>query len=110
MFFRPPMLVPEAGCCNPTDYGRFFSGKRAMRDARGFRRRGLRGSSRDLVEIAGDVHGASVLDVGGGIGAIELELRAAGAERAAHVEVASTYAEAAAALNVELGVEERTGA
>ena len=108
MCFRPPMLVPVAGCCNPTDYGRFFSGKRAMRDARGFRRRGLRGSSRDLVEIAGDVDGASVLDVGGGIGAIELELLAAGAERATNVELASTYEAAAAALIVERGVEART--
>ena len=76
-----------AGCCNPTDYRRLFSGKQARRDARRFRRRGLHGTSRDLVELAGDVRGASVLDVGGGVGAIELELLAAGAERGVETRV-----------------------
>ena len=80
-----------AGCCNPTDYRRLFSSKQARRDARRFRRRGLRGTSLDLVELAGDVHGASVLDVGGGVGAIELELLAAGAERATNVELSGGY-------------------
>jgi 2-polyprenyl-3-methyl-5-hydroxy-6-metoxy-1,4-benzoquinol methylase len=96
-----------AGCCNPTDYRRLFSGKQARRDARRFRRRGLHGTSRDLVELAGDVHGASVLDVGGGIGAIELELLAAGAERATNVELSGGYEGVAAELIAERGVETR---
>jgi magnesium-protoporphyrin O-methyltransferase len=95
------------GCCNPTDYRRFFSGKQAQRDARRFKRRGLRGTSRDLVELAGDVRGASVLDVGGGVGAIELELLAAGAERATNVELSAGYERAAAELIAERGVEAR---
>jgi hypothetical protein len=96
-----------AGCCDPNDYRRFFSGKMAMRDARKFRRRGLRGSSRDLVELAGDVEGASVLDVGGGVGAIELELLKAGADRATNVELSGGYEDAAAELIAERGVEGR---
>ena len=96
-----------AGCCNPTDYRRLFSSKQARRDARRFRRRGLRGTSRDLVELAGDVHGASVLDVGGGVGAIELELLSAGAERATNVELSGGYEETAAELIAERGVETR---
>ena len=79
----------------------------AMRDARKFRRRGLRGSSRDLVELAGDVDGASVLDVGGGVGAIELELLAAGADRATNVELSGGYEDEAAELIAERGVEGR---
>lgn len=53
------------------------------------------------------MHGTSVLDVGGGIGAIELELLAAGAERATNVELADTYEKAAAELIAERGVEAR---
>jgi hypothetical protein len=96
-----------ASCCNPTDYRRLFSSKQAQRDARRFRRRGLRGTSRDLVELAGDVHGASVLDVGGGVGAIELELLAAGAERATNIELSGGYEETAEGLIAERGVEGR---
>ena len=60
--------------------------------------RGVRGTSRDLVELAGDVTGASVLEVGGGVGAIELELLAAGAERATDVELSGEYEEEALKL------------
>ena len=93
-------------CC-ATDYRRFFNRKFAARDARRYRKHGLRGSSRALVELAGDVRGVSVLDVGGGIGAIELELLERGAERATNVELSGGYEEAAAELLAERGVEER---
>jgi magnesium-protoporphyrin O-methyltransferase len=100
-------LAGVAGCCSPTDYRRLFSRKHASRDAKRYRKRGLTGSSRDLVALAGDVRGASVLDVGGGVGAIELELLAAGAERATNVELSGGYEETAAALIAERGVETR---
>jgi hypothetical protein len=96
-----------AGCCNPTDYRRLFSRKYARRDARRFRQHGVRGTSRELIELAGDVRGATVLDIGGGIGAIELELLAAGAERATNVELSGGYEDAAAELIVERRVEGR---
>jgi magnesium-protoporphyrin O-methyltransferase len=48
-----------------------------------------------------------VLDVGGGIGAIELELLAAGAERATNVELSGGYEEAASVLLSERGLSER---
>jgi hypothetical protein len=96
-----------AGCCNPTDYRRLFSRKYARRDARRFRKHGLRGTSRNLVELAGDVQGATVLDIGGGVGAIELELLAAGAERATNVELSGGYEDAAAELIEERGAEGR---
>jgi hypothetical protein len=94
-----------AGCCNPTDYRRLFSRKYARRDARRFRQRGLRGTSQDLVQLAGDVRGATILDVGGGVGAIELELLAAGAERATNIELSGGYEDAAAELIAERRVE-----
>jgi SAM-dependent methyltransferase len=95
-----------ANCCS-TDYGRLFNRKYASRDAGRYRKRGLTGSSRALVELAGDVRGASVLDIGGGVGAIELELLAAGAVRATSVEISGEYEEAAAALLADRGLAER---
>jgi magnesium-protoporphyrin O-methyltransferase len=96
-----------AGCCNPIDYRRLFSRKYASRDARRYRERGLGATSRALVGLAGDVEGATVLDVGGGIGAIELELLAAGAGRATNVELSGGYEEAASALLTERGLSDR---
>jgi magnesium-protoporphyrin O-methyltransferase len=87
-----------AGCCDPTDYRRLFSRKSAARDLRRYRERGLTGTSLELVGLAGDVQGVSVLDVGGGIGAIELELLEAGAERSTNVELSGGYEDAAGEL------------
>ena len=96
-----------SGCCRPEGYNRFFSAKQASADARRYRERGLGGTSRDLVQLAGDVSGETVLEVGGGVGAIELELLAAGAERATNIELSGEYEEAAAILLAERGLDER---
>jgi magnesium-protoporphyrin O-methyltransferase len=96
-----------AACCSQRDYGRLFSRRTARRDAERYRRSGLRGTSAELVRLAGDVCGASVLDVGGGIGAIELELIAAGAARATNVELSAEYEDEAAVLLDEHGVSGR---
>jgi magnesium-protoporphyrin O-methyltransferase len=96
-----------AGCCRPSAYERLFSAKAAERDARRYRRQGLTGSARDLVELAGDVTGSTVLDVGGGIGAIELELLNAGAESATNVELSGEYEGTAATLLAERGLAGR---
>jgi hypothetical protein len=96
-----------SGCCRPEGYERLFSAKQARLDARRYRKRGLGGTSRDLVELAGDVSGATVLEVGGGVGAIELDLLAAGADRATNVELSGEYEEEAAKLIDERGFGER---
>jgi len=96
-----------AGCCRPESYNRLFSAKQAKLDAVRYRKRGLGGTSRDLVELAGDVSGATVLDVGGGVGAIELDLLAAGADRATNVELSGEYEEEAAKLIAERGLGDR---
>jgi hypothetical protein len=94
-------------CCSPRVYERMFGAKQARTAARRYRERGLRGTSRDLVELAGDVSGASILEVGGGVGAIELELLAAGAARATDVELSGEYEEEAQKLLAERGLTER---
>lgn len=94
------------GCCT-RDYEKVFGRRTADRDARRFRRRGLRGSAKVLAELAGDVRGASVLEVGGGVGGIEIELLAAGADRTTNVELAATYESAAGVLLAERGLTQR---
>jgi len=94
-------------CAQRSDYESFFGRRTAARDARRFRRRGLRGSAHAVVELAGDVTGASVLEVGGGIGAIELELLEAGAARATNVELSRGYEHEAGALLAERGLSDR---
>ena len=95
-------LLPAAGATS----GCSERSRRRLAASR-YRNRGLGGTSRDLVELAGDVTGETVLDVGGGIGAIELELLAAGAQRATNVELSGEYEEAAAELIEERGLSER---
>lgn len=87
-------------CCTPPpgEYRRLFNRRIAGHDARRYRRRGLPASARGLVRLAGDVAGATVLDVGGGVGTLGLELLEAGAARATTVELSSGYEDAAAAL------------
>jgi 2-polyprenyl-3-methyl-5-hydroxy-6-metoxy-1,4-benzoquinol methylase len=94
------------GCC-ARDYEKLFSGKAAERDARRFRKHGVRGSARALVGLAGDVRGATVLEVGGGVGGIELTLLDAGASRATNIELSSTYEQSADKLLAEHGLADR---
>lgn len=96
------------GCC-ASDYRRFFNRKFAAADLRRYRRRGLGETERDLVALAGDVRGASVLEVGGGIGALQLELLEGGAARATNVELSGGYEDAAAELFAGRDVERRVG-
>lgn len=96
-----------SGCCRPRGYERMFSAKQARLDAGRYRKRGLGGTSRRLVELAGDVSGETVLEVGGGVGAIELDLLAAGAQSATNVELSGEYEEEAEKLLAERGLTER---
>jgi magnesium-protoporphyrin O-methyltransferase len=96
-----------AGCCSQSEYRRFFNRKAAAKDARRFRKRGLTGTALALTTLAGDVRGSTVLDIGGGIGAIELELLESGAARATSVELSGAYEHEAEALLEERGLASR---
>jgi magnesium-protoporphyrin O-methyltransferase len=96
-----------AGCCTQSEYKRFFNRRVAAKDARRYRKNGLTGTARTLTELAGDVRGSTVLDVGGGIGAIELELLRAGAARATSIELSGAYEDEAEALLAERGFGDR---
>lgn len=92
-------------CCKPAEYRRFFNRKFARRDLARYRRRGLSSTERDLVTLCHDLRGASVLEVGGGIGALQVELLDAGAARATNVELSSAYEETAAELRGDRPIE-----
>jgi hypothetical protein len=97
------------GCCTPDGYSLLFSEKRARSQAARYRKRGLDAGSRRIVELlkARGLAGQTVLEVGGGIGAVQIELLRAGASRAVSVEITGTYESSAAALLREAGVEDR---
>jgi 2-polyprenyl-3-methyl-5-hydroxy-6-metoxy-1,4-benzoquinol methylase len=97
-------------CCQPPrGYTTIFSKRAARWDAKRYRRRGLDETAQEMVEFLQErgVEGASVLEIGGGVGAIQLELLKAGAARATNLELSPEYEEVAAELAREAGVEDR---
>ena len=78
-------------------------------EARRYRRGGLDRTSRRIVDFlkTQGVEGRTVLEVGGGIGAIQIELLKAGASRAVSVELTPTYEAVAAELLREAGLADR---
>jgi 2-polyprenyl-3-methyl-5-hydroxy-6-metoxy-1,4-benzoquinol methylase len=99
-----------AGCCSvPRGYEKIFGERSARRDAKRYRRKGLDPTGARMVEFVHErgLEGATVLEIGGGVGAIEVEVLRAGAERAVDVELSPYYEEAARGLWREAGLDER---
>jgi 2-polyprenyl-3-methyl-5-hydroxy-6-metoxy-1,4-benzoquinol methylase len=73
--------------------GSFYSEKRAASELRSYREKGPIPSTRALIEalVAEGVRGATLLDIGGGIGAIQHELLDAGVIRATSVDASAPY-------------------
>jgi 2-polyprenyl-3-methyl-5-hydroxy-6-metoxy-1,4-benzoquinol methylase len=98
------------GCCRHcTDAEGLFSRKAARRDLRRYRRRGPHAATRKLLRaLSGEVEpGGVLIDVGGGIGAIQHELLANGLDRAVHVDASAAYLEASRAEAERRGNAER---
>jgi SAM-dependent methyltransferase len=101
-----------AGCCTPSGYRKVFGERTARRDVRKYRRRGLDKAARRIADflVGRGVAGDSVLEVGGGVGAIQLELLKAGAARTTNVELSPEYEPYAAELLCDdARVERRVG-
>jgi hypothetical protein len=84
-----------SACCQGVE--RIFGERTARHDVRRYRRRGPSRPTRVLLDAIRreGIERASVLDVGGGVGAIQHELLAAGADRATAVEASPAYLRAA---------------
>ncbi|HWD43852.1 MAG TPA: methyltransferase domain-containing protein [Actinomycetota bacterium] len=98
-----------AGCCPSRDYRRIFNQRFARRLANRYRRRGLDKTARRMVEFLRQLglEGASVLEIGGGVGELEIELLQAGAARALNLELSRAYEHQARTLAEQAGVQGR---
>ncbi len=97
------------GCCARHGQEEFFGEKSAANDARRYRRKGADPMARSLARRAAaqGVEGASVLEIGGGVGQVALELLKAGAASAEVVELLPAYEPFVRELASEAGVAER---
>ncbi|MFL6006987.1 MAG: methyltransferase domain-containing protein [Gaiellaceae bacterium] len=98
-----------AGCCNARGCDRLFNEKFARRMAKRYRKRGLDRTSRRMVAFLEQrgLDGVTVLEVGGGVGEIQIELLERGAARALNLELSPGYDEEASRLLRERGLEGR---
>lgn len=98
-----------SGCCSPKGYHWVFSERSARAEAKRYRSKGLDATSRRIVDYlkSEGVEGMSVLEVGGGIGAIQIELLKAGAANAVSIELTPTYEDVARELLDEAGLAAR---
>jgi magnesium-protoporphyrin O-methyltransferase len=82
-----------------------FGARFAKRMAARYRKRGLGATERAIVELIaqGGVQGATVLEIGGGVGEIQLELLRRGAASATNLELSPGYESEAVALIEEGG-------
>lgn len=96
------------GCCGASLESQ-FDAKRADGQLAHFRRKGAPKETRLLVDalLEQSVAGASVLDIGSGIGALQEALLRQGVSRAVSVDASSSYLRAAETLAQERGYRER---
>ena len=82
-----------AGCCDGEGYDDVFSDRFAKRVAKRYRRRGLNATSSRMVDYLSEhgVESASVLEIGGGVGEIQLELLRRGASTVTNLEISKNY-------------------
>jgi magnesium-protoporphyrin O-methyltransferase len=94
-------------CCQGVD--ELFGERAARHDLRRYRNRGPSRSTRLLLNAlrAEGIAGATVLDIGGGVGVIQHELLHAGAESATGVEASGAYLRAAREEAARRGHAER---
>ena len=92
-------------CCDPRGCDAFFGERFARRVAKRYRAKGLDRTAQRIVDFLADqgIDGATVLEIGGGVGEIGLELLRRGASSVTNLELSPGYEEHAAALVAENG-------
>ena len=95
-------------CCDHNQgLNQVFDDKHAEDQVRAYLRRGLDKHARAMAAAAGPLRGAEVLEVGGGVGGLHLELLRQGAAGAADVDVSAAYLRAAQGLAERMGLRDR---
>lgn len=103
------ILAGVADCCDPDDFQSVFTDRFARRNARRYGRHGLSPAAKQVVQFVTDhgVRGASVLEIGGGVGEIQVELLRRGASRVTNLELSTQYESEAARLLERMGMSDR---
>ena len=98
-----------ASCCPSRDYRRFFNQRFARRLANRYRKRGLDPTAQTMVQFLQElgIEDASILEIGGGVGEIQIELLKLGAARAQNLELSPDYEQQARMLAGQAGVQGR---
>jgi hypothetical protein len=98
-----------AGCCPSRDYQRFFNQRFARRLANRYRKGGLDQTAQTMAQFlqALGIEGATVLEIGGGVGELQIELLQAGAARAQNLELSPAYEQQARTLAGQAGLQGR---
>ena len=96
-------------CCQCQGIEGFFNEREAARSLKRYHRDGPARSTRVLLDAlrATRVEGATLLDIGGGVGAIPLDLLSAGVTSATDVDASSAYIAAARAEAARQGFGDR---
>jgi 2-polyprenyl-3-methyl-5-hydroxy-6-metoxy-1,4-benzoquinol methylase len=96
-------------CCNPRGCDDFFTARMAERAAERYRKSGVDKTAARMLAFLEErgIEGATVLEVGGGIGDVQVELLNHGAARTLNLELSPAYDTEAARLVREAGVEAR---
>jgi magnesium-protoporphyrin O-methyltransferase len=97
------------GCCNARGCDEFFTTAMAKRAADRYRRKGVDKTGERILAFLEErgVDGASVLEVGGGIGDVQVELLKLGAARTVNLELSPAYDAEAARLVDDAGFHGR---
>src|SRR5688500_17373791 len=93
----PEVLDSARMDCCAKGYDEMFDDAQATKDLKSFRHDGPEPTTRALLNLlrAQNVTGATLLDIGGGVGAIHHELIDAGVHRAVHVDASAAYIQVA---------------
>lgn len=94
------------GCCDPRRYEDVFGDGFARKVAKHYRRKGLGRTERRMLRFLEQqsIEGATVLEIGGGLGEMQVELLRRGAVHATNLELARTYESQAGRLLEEQGL------
>jgi hypothetical protein len=98
-----------ADCCHPRGCDQFFGPRYAHRAAKRYRKHGLDKAGRQMVEFLErrGIENATVLEIGGGVGEIQIELLKRGAARTLNLELVGAYDAEAQRLLRDAGVKDR---
>jgi magnesium-protoporphyrin O-methyltransferase len=101
---------PPARCCSDEDIARLeWEGVGAEDDLEAWLEEGPRETTQELIDVIVDhgIEGATLLDVGAGVGTIHISLLEAGAARAVDIDLSREYLRVAREEAVERGLVER---